>query len=62
MHRFLPVIVFATLLPVTALAQVTAEPGSTPNTLRLKDGAPRTPAKVADLALLRGRWVGEGLG
>jgi hypothetical protein len=37
-------------------------PGSTPNTLRLADGAPRPPARVADLTWLTGRWIGEGLG
>jgi hypothetical protein len=37
-------------------------PGSTPNTLRLAEGAPRPAAKVADLAWLAGRWIGEGLG
>ena len=36
--------------------------GSTPNTLRLADGAPRPAARVADLAWLAGRWTGDGLG
>jgi hypothetical protein len=39
-----------------------ATQGSTPNTLTLPAGAPRPPARVADLAWLAGRWVGEGLG
>ncbi|HVL67443.1 MAG TPA: DUF6265 family protein [Vicinamibacterales bacterium] len=36
--------------------------GSTPNTLTLPEGAPRPPARIADVAWLAGRWVGEGLG
>lgn len=36
--------------------------GSTPNTLRLAEGDPRPPARVADLSWLAGRWIGEGLG
>jgi hypothetical protein len=39
-----------------------ASQGNTPNTLRLAEGAPRPPAKVADLAWLAGTWTGEGLG
>jgi hypothetical protein len=35
---------------------------STPNTLRLVDGTPRSAAKVTDLAWLAGNWTGEGLG
>lgn len=62
MRRTLWVIVLALCLPAAAAAQGSAEPGSTPNTLKLKEGAPRAPAKVADLAWLAGRWTGEGLG
>ena len=36
--------------------------GSTPNTLKLAEGAARPAARVADLAWLEGRWTGEGLG
>lgn len=36
--------------------------GSTPNTIRLVDGAERPRATVADLAWLAGSWTGEGLG
>jgi hypothetical protein len=36
--------------------------GPTPNTLKLPEGAPRPAARVADLAWLAGRWIGEGLG
>ena len=37
-------------------------PGSTPNTFRLADGAPRPAARVAHLAWLAGKWTAEGLG
>jgi hypothetical protein len=53
---------------VLALAMVTAAgpaaqtAGSTANTLKLAEGAPRPAATVADLAWLAGRWIGEGLG
>lgn len=46
---------------LAAQAPVSAS-GSTPNTLRLADGAAAAPARVADLAWLAGRWTGEGLG
>jgi hypothetical protein len=62
MRRTVWIIAFALCLPAAAAAQGSAEPGSTPNTLKLKEGAPRAPAKVADLAWLAGRWTGEGLG
>jgi hypothetical protein len=34
----------------------------TPNTLKFVEGAPRSSARVADLAWLAGSWSGEGLG
>jgi hypothetical protein len=43
-------------------AQARQDQGSTPHTLKLAEGAPRPPARVADLAWLEGRWTGEGLG
>jgi hypothetical protein len=39
-----------------------ATPGSTANTLRLADGAPRPAAAISDVAWLAGSWTGEGLG
>lgn len=62
MRKLLWIIVLGLCLPVAVDTQGPSRPGSTPNTLRLADGAPRTPAKVADLAWLAGRWTGEGLG
>ena len=53
------------VLALTALAsaaQARQEQGSTPNTLKLAEGAPRPAARVGDLAWLEGRWTGEGLG
>lgn len=44
---------------VVALGQT---PGSTPNTLRLSEGAARPAATIADAAWLAGKWTGEGLG
>lgn len=35
---------------------------TTPNTLRLEEGAASPPAKIADLAWLAGYWQGDGLG
>lgn len=37
-------------------------PGPTPNTLALREGAPRPAARVSDLAWMAGTWTGEGLG
>lgn len=42
--------------------QASSDQGSTPNTLRLAEGAARPAARVADLAWLAGQWTGEGLG
>lgn len=36
--------------------------GSTPNTFRLPEGAPRPVARVTDFSWLAGTWAGEGLG
>lgn len=53
----------ALILIATASTSAPAQSqGSTPNTLRLAEGAPRPAAKVSDLAWLAGRWIGEGLG
>ena len=54
-----------TLLIGAALATggyAAPQQGTTPNTLRLPEGAPRPAARVADLAWLAGRWTGEGMG
>ena len=50
-----------TLVLVLAMGQQTV-PGSTPNTVRLAEGAARPAAKIADVAWLTGVWAGEGLG
>lgn len=60
MFRVVMALTLAWFTAVSADAQGTQ--GSTPNTLRLADGAPRPPARVADLAWLAGSWTGEGLG
>lgn len=62
MRTLLRIIVLVAAAAVVAAAQSPADQGATPNTLTLKEGAPRTPAKVTDLAWLAGRWTGEGLG
>lgn len=54
-------LVFAIGLPAGTQAQ-DAGAGSTPNTVRLADGAARPSATVSSLAWLTGRWKGEGLG
>lgn len=36
--------------------------GTTPNTLRLTEGAARQPATIADVAWMAGAWHGAGLG
>ena len=58
-----------TLLCVAALVLIGPLPlqgnpaqGSTPNTIRLADGAPRPAGRIGDLSWLVGRWTGEGLG
>jgi hypothetical protein len=50
------------VLSVLVAAAQAQEQGSTTNTLKLAEGAPRPPARVADLAWLEGRWTGKGLG
>jgi hypothetical protein len=62
MRKLLWIIVLALGAPLFATAQGSGDPGSTQNTIRLKEGGPRAPAKVTDLAWLAGRWTGEGLG
>jgi hypothetical protein len=42
--------------------QANTSPGSTPNTIRLAEGAARPAAGIGDLSWLVGRWTGEGLG
>ena len=59
MRTLLAMVVITAALAAPAGAQPA---GSTPNTLRLADGAPRPAAKAADFAWLEGRWQGEGLG
>ena len=59
MRTLLVIAAVSTVLCTAAAAQT---PGSSPNTLRLTEGAPRPPAKVAEFAWLEGRWSGEGLG
>lgn len=51
-----------TLLTGGQAGQSTVVQGSTPNTLRLVDGAPRPGARVTEFSWLTGAWVGEGLG
>ena len=62
MRTILPLVILVTLLPANAYPQTASDQGTTPNTLRLKEGDPRMPAKVSDLAWLSGRWTGDGLG
>jgi hypothetical protein len=62
MRKLFWIIVLGLGLPMAAAAQPAGDQGSTPNTIRLKEGAPRAAGKVADLAWLAGRWTGEGLG
>ena len=47
---------------LAAGAYAAPQQGTTPNTLRLPEGAPRPAARVADFAWLAGRWTGEGMG
>ena len=61
MRNVLTVLMIGALLTAGPRAVDLQEP-STPNTLKLAEGAPRPPARVADLAWLTGRWTGEGLG
>ncbi len=42
--------------------QLTAETRNSDHTLKLADGAKSPPAKIEDLAWLKGYWTGEGLG
>lgn len=54
------------LLAVWMMATAQVGPGvvqgTTPNTYRLAEGAPRPVATISDVAWLAGEWVGEGLG
>jgi hypothetical protein len=50
------------VLSILAIAAQAQEQESTPNTLKLAEGAARPAARVADLDWLEGRWTGEGLG
>ena len=43
-------------------AQAPSAGGSTGNTIRLADGAPRPAATIADWAWIAGRWQGDGMG
>ncbi len=53
-----------TLLVIAALAALpaAAQVESSPNTLRLEEGAASPAAKISDVAWLAGYWRGEGLG
>ena len=55
-------ILIMTAVLATGVGATPPQSGTTPNTLRLPEGAPRPAARVADLAWLAGRWMGEGLG
>jgi len=58
----MPVIFLLIVLLAGQAAPPAVVPGSTPNTRRLAEGAPRPAAKVSDFAWLAGIWAGEGLG
>jgi hypothetical protein len=59
----LTVVVLAVTLGSAAPTQATPPAGeTTPNTVRLAEGSPRPPARIADVAWLSGAWQGEGLG
>jgi hypothetical protein len=55
-------ILIMTAVLATGVGATPSQSGTTPNTLKLPEGAPRPAARVADLAWLAGRWTGEGLG
>lgn len=58
-------ILMLTLLLLSQSAQTgqaTVVQGSTPNTFKLAEGAPRPGARVTEFKWLTGSWVGEGLG
>jgi hypothetical protein len=62
MHRSLFVL-SAALLVAVGFVPLTASQESKPaNTMKLEPDAARPKAKIADLAWIQGRWVGEGLG
>lgn len=58
----MPLMLILIFLLAGQAGQSTVVPGSTPNTLRLVDGAPRPGARVTEFSWLTGAWVGEGLG
>jgi hypothetical protein len=47
---------------ILSLGVAVSQDNKPAQTMRLKEGAERPKAKVADLAWLEGRWVGKGLG
>jgi hypothetical protein len=62
MHRSLFVL-SAALLVAVGFVPLTASQESKPaNTMKLEPDSARPKAKIADLAWIQGRWVGEGLG
>ena len=61
MRRIVATLVLAST-PWIATTQESSSQSQTPNTMRLAPGAPRPPARVADLKWLVGQWEGEGLG
>lgn len=58
----MPLMLMLTLLIAGQAGQSPVVRGSTPNTLRLADGAPRPGARVTEFSWLAGAWEGEGLG